>query len=75
VRSARRLGMLWAWDVDDAGIENFAGAYHLAAREQGLLLRPIASTLYFMPPYVLDDPTLEQLAGGALRALEAVVGR
>lgn len=75
VRSARRLGMLWAWDVDDAGIENFAGAYHLAAREQGLLLRPIGATLYFMPPYVLDDPALERLAGGALRALEAVVGR
>jgi hypothetical protein len=28
-----------------------------------------------MPPYVLDDAALERLAGGALRALEVVVGR
>jgi len=75
VRARRRLGMLWAWDLDDAGIEGFSGAYHLAARAEGLLLRPIGSTLYFMPPYVLDDEALGQLAGGALRALEAVVGR
>lgn len=73
VRHARRLGMLWAWDIDDAGITGFSGAYHLAAREQGLLLRPIGNTLYFMPPYVLDDAALEQLAGGALRALERVL--
>ncbi len=74
VHNARQLGMLWAWDIDHAGIDGFSGAYHLAAREQGLLLRPIGNTLYFMPPYVLDDATLEQLAGGALRALDAVCG-
>jgi adenosylmethionine-8-amino-7-oxononanoate aminotransferase len=75
VRHARQLGMLWAWDIDAGDLPGFSGAYHLAAREQGLLLRPIGHTLYFMPPYVLDDAALEQLAGGALRALEAVCGR
>jgi adenosylmethionine-8-amino-7-oxononanoate aminotransferase len=75
VRGRRRLGMLWAWDIDDAGVDGFSGSYHLAARAEGLLLRPIGPTLYFMPPYVLDDEALERLAGGALRALEAVVGR
>jgi adenosylmethionine-8-amino-7-oxononanoate aminotransferase len=72
VRAHRQLGMLWAWDIDDTGITGFSGAYHLAAREQGLLLRPIGNTLYFMPPYVLDDAALQQLAGGALRALESL---
>ncbi len=72
VRSARQLGMLWAFDIDTTGLAGFSGAYHLAAREQGLLLRPIGDTLYFMPPYVLDDAALQQLAGGALRALERV---
>ena len=75
VRSHRQLGMLWAWDIDDTGIAGFSGAYHLAAREQGLLLRPIGSTLYFMPPYVLDDAVLRLLAGGALRALDAVTSQ
>uniref|UniRef100_UPI003FA6F925 aminotransferase class III-fold pyridoxal phosphate-dependent enzyme n=1 Tax=Salmonella enterica TaxID=28901 RepID=UPI003FA6F925 len=73
VTAVRRLGMIWAWDIDAGDVADFAGAYHLAAREQGLLLRPIGHTLYFMPPYVLDDEALQQLAGGALRALEAVL--
>jgi adenosylmethionine-8-amino-7-oxononanoate aminotransferase len=73
VRATRRLGMLWAWDIDDRGLPGFAGAYHLAARDEGLLLRPIGSTLYFMPPYVLDEAALQQLAAGALRALERVL--
>lgn len=76
VRASRQLGMLWAWEIDTAGRASdamgFAAAYHLAAREQGLLLRPIGNTLYFMPPYVLDDAALEQLATGALLALDAV---
>jgi adenosylmethionine-8-amino-7-oxononanoate aminotransferase len=73
VRASRQLGMLWAWDIDTTGLGGFSSAYHLAAREQGLLLRPIGDTLYFMPPYVLDDAALEQFAEGALRALDAVV--
>lgn len=72
VRASRRLGMLWAWDIDTRELPGFAGAYHLAAREQGLLLRPIGDTLYFMPPYVLDDAALAHLAEGALAALDAV---
>jgi adenosylmethionine-8-amino-7-oxononanoate aminotransferase len=72
VKAHRQIGMVWAYDIADAP-PGFSGAYHLAAREQGLLLRPIGETLYFMPPYVLDDATLEHLAGGALRALEAAL--
>ncbi|HEU4458346.1 MAG TPA: adenosylmethionine--8-amino-7-oxononanoate transaminase [Methylibium sp.] len=75
VRGRRQLGMLWAWDIDSRGLDGFAGAYHFAAREQGLLLRPIGDTLYFMPPYVCDDAALEQLAEGALAALEAVTAQ
>jgi len=72
VKAHRQIGMVWAYDIADAP-PGFSGAYHLAAREQGLLLRPIGETLYFMPPYVLDDAALEHLAGGALRALEAAL--
>jgi adenosylmethionine-8-amino-7-oxononanoate aminotransferase len=72
VKAHRQIGMVWAYDIADAP-PGFSGAYHLAAREQGLLLRPIGETLYFMPPYVLDDAALKHLAGGALRALEAAL--
>lgn len=70
--NARRLGMIWAWDVrtDDP---LFARRYHRAALAQGLLLRPIGRTLYFMPPYVIDDEAIAQLVGGALAALESTL--
>jgi adenosylmethionine---8-amino-7-oxononanoate aminotransferase len=72
VHATRQLGMLWAFDIE-APPPGFSGRYHLAARAQGLLLRPIGATLYFMPPYILDDAALEHLAAGALRALDEVL--
>jgi adenosylmethionine-8-amino-7-oxononanoate aminotransferase len=65
--------MVWAFDIETAR-PGFSGAYHLAAREQGLLLRPIGNTLYLMPPYVLIDVERRHLASGALAALNATVG-
>jgi adenosylmethionine-8-amino-7-oxononanoate aminotransferase len=68
-RHVRQLGMLWAFDVVDAPAD-FSGRFHQAALRQGLLLRPIGGTLYFMPPYVLDEAAMHQLVGGSLAALE-----
>ena len=73
VRHARRTGMIWAWDVDDAPAD-FARRYARHALAQGLLLRPIGATLYAMPPYVIDDEAGALLARGALAALEATLG-
>ncbi|MGE5864325.1 MAG: adenosylmethionine--8-amino-7-oxononanoate transaminase [Rhizobacter sp.] len=69
VTAARQLGMLWAFDVatDDP---TFSARYHAAALRHGVMLRPIGSTLYFMPPYVLDEEAIACLASGALAALE-----
>ena len=72
VRHARRLGMIWAWDIADAPA-NFARRYARHALAHGLLLRPIGATLYAMPPYVLEEDTARHLADGALAALEATL--
>jgi len=72
VRHARRLGMIWAWDVDSA-LPHFARRYHHHALARGLLLRPIGNTIYAMPPYVLDAEAQRWLADGALAALEATL--
>ena len=77
VRHARRLGMIWAWDVDTT-LPDFARRYHQHALAQGLLLRPISGdagrhTVYAMPPYVLDDEAVQCLATGALHALHATL--
>lgn len=72
VKHARHLGMIWAWDIEDAPA-NFAREYFRHAMDRGLLLRPIGNTLYAMPPYVLDDEAVEHLAGTALAALDATL--
>jgi adenosylmethionine-8-amino-7-oxononanoate aminotransferase len=72
VRHARRLGMIWAWDVPNA-LPHFARRYHHHAMARGLLLRPIGHTVYAMPPYVLDAEAVQHLAEGAVAALDATL--
>ena len=68
----RRTGMIWAFDVCDAGA-GFAQQFFAAALAQGVLVRPIGSTVYFMPPYVLSDEDAQWLAAGTLVALNQTV--
>lgn len=72
VRHARCQGMIWAWDIETS-LPDFARRYQGLALARGLVLRPIGKTLYFMPPYVLDDEAMQHLAHGALTALEATL--
>lgn len=68
LQNARHMGMLWAWDaVTDDPL--FSRRFHHAALQQGLLLRPIGRTLYFMPPYVINDADMAHLVEGSLQAL------
>ncbi|MCM3566186.1 adenosylmethionine--8-amino-7-oxononanoate transaminase [Hydrogenophaga intermedia] len=68
VRHARRTGMIWAWDLADAP-SDFAQRYQREALARGLLLRPIGSTLYAMPPYVLQPDEVRHLGEAAFGAL------
>ena len=72
VRHARRLGMVWAWDVQTP-LPDFSRRYHRHAMARGLVLRPIGKTLYAMPPYVLDDEAVQHLGDAAFAALEATL--
>ena len=70
VRNFRSAGMIWALDVDTT-MPDFSRRYYREALSREVLLRPIGSTLYFMPPYVLDDSETALLAERALAALDA----
>ena len=72
VRHARRLGMIWAWDIETT-LPDFSRRYHQQAMARGLVLRPIGKTLYAMPPYVLDAEAVQWLAHQALAALQATL--
>jgi adenosylmethionine-8-amino-7-oxononanoate aminotransferase len=68
VRHFRHLGMIWAFDVIDAA-PAFATRFHQAALAHGVIIRPIGSTVYLMPPYVVAQDEMTLLAEGVLQAL------
>ena len=70
VRNFRNTGMIWAFEVDTAD-DAFARNFHQAALARGVLLRPIGNTVYFMPPYVIDEDEIAWLVAATLAALDA----
>ena len=74
VKNFRNCGMIWAFEVD-SNDPAFAGKFFQAALKEELLLRPIVNnlgnTVYFMPPYVINEQEMDMLVAGSLRALDS----
>jgi adenosylmethionine-8-amino-7-oxononanoate aminotransferase len=70
VRDFRQQGMIIAFEVDTARAD-FARWCFAQALDCEILLRPIGSTVYFMPPYVVDDEAFELLVDRTLAILGA----
>jgi adenosylmethionine-8-amino-7-oxononanoate aminotransferase len=74
VRNFRSTGMIWAFDVDSTD-PAFSRHFFEAALARELLLRPISgnagNTVYFMPPYIINDAEMELLAARTIAALDA----
>ncbi len=68
VKNFRNTGMIWAFDVDTDD-PTFARKFYQVALERELLLRPIGNTVYFMPPYVIDEDDIDLLVARTLDAL------
>ncbi|GAB1718468.1 MAG: adenosylmethionine-8-amino-7-oxononanoate aminotransferase apoenzyme [Nitrosospira sp.] len=70
VRNFRNCGMIWAFEVE-TGDPAFSGKFFQAALAQGLVLRPLGNTVYFMPPYIVSEQEMDWLVAGTMRALDA----
>ena len=57
----RQRGMIWAFDVPDAG-PDFARDFFARSIAAGVLLRPLGNTVYWMPPYVIEKTDISLLA-------------
>ena len=72
VRNFRHRGMIWAFDVDTD-----AKAFARRCFEEGLrreiLIRPIGTTVYLMPPYILSDADCRFLGERLLAAVDAAL--
>lgn len=74
VEHLRQCGTITAFDVREPGAR-FAERFHLAARAQGLLMRPIGNTVYLMPPYAIGDGEIDLLVDGTLATLRATLAK
>lgn len=72
IEHLRQRGLVLAFDVKQAG-ERFAERFHLAARRHELLIRPIGSTVYLMPPYLIDADAAQFLFKAVLASLDHVL--
>ena len=71
VENFRHLGMIWAFDVKDAQ-PAFAREFFAASLKRGALLRPIGNTVYFMPPYIIEEDEFVWLVEQTIAVLDEV---
>ncbi|SOD39801.1 adenosylmethionine--8-amino-7-oxononanoate transaminase [Nitrosovibrio sp. Nv4] len=70
VRDFRNCGMIWAFEVETSD-PAFSGNFFQAALKQELSLRPLGNTVYFMPPYTIDEQEIDLLISGTLRVVDS----
>ena len=73
VKHFRQQGMIWAFDAVDAA-PDFSRRFFSTGLEHELLMRPIGSTVYLMPPYILDDEEIAGLGQQTLAVFNHVIG-
>lgn len=76
VANFRQCGMIWAFDAvieDAAAAATFSRRFFTTALEHELLLRPIGSTVYLMPPYILNNEEIDGLAARTQTVFEKVM--
>ena len=73
VSGYRHRGMIWAFEVAGTGAAFAQRAFELGLA-RGVLLRPIGRTVYFMPPYVVNDEDFAQLVDAG-RAIVEELGK
>jgi adenosylmethionine---8-amino-7-oxononanoate aminotransferase len=69
VRNFRQCAMIIAFDVD-AARPGFARWFAAEALAREMVLRPIGNSVYFMPPYVVDDADFALLVERTLEILD-----
>ena len=72
----RQQGMILAFDIRRACLKNpstFPRQMFSECINEGLLIRPIANTVYVMPPYILSTEEAAQMGKAVARALDKVL--
>ncbi len=73
----RQQGMILAFDIKPESLKRpntFPREMFTASLEKGILIRPIANTIYVMPPYILSPEEAMQMGVSVRHALDRALG-
>ena len=69
IQHLRHQGMIFSFDVITKNPQ-FSKQFYQAAIKHGVLLRPIGSTVYFMPPYTISISEIDFMLQATVKALQ-----
>ncbi|MDP2153222.1 MAG: adenosylmethionine--8-amino-7-oxononanoate transaminase [Methylotenera sp.] len=72
IQHLRHQGMIFAFDVVTNNAQ-FAKQCYQTAMQQGLLLRPIGNTVYFMPPYTINEAEIEFMVSQTNAVIQSIL--
>lgn len=72
IQHQRNAGMIWAFDVANQATD-FQQRVYQAALDHGVILRPIGSTIYIMPPYVISEQDMVWLTQQIMGVLKVCI--
>lgn len=58
IKNLRNIGMIWAFELNEN--INMSKVINYCI-DHGLLIRPIKSTIYFMPPYSISEKEINHM--------------
>ncbi|PPC92984.1 MAG: adenosylmethionine--8-amino-7-oxononanoate transaminase [Methylotenera sp.] len=71
IKHMRYQGMIAAFDMEKHS-SAFSSQCYAEALKQGLLLRPIGNTVYFMPPYTISESEIDWMVDATHRTLNTL---
>ncbi len=72
IQHLRHQGMIHAFDVK-TNKPSFSRDCYSAALSEGLLIRPIGNTVYFMPPYTINEIEIDFMVDATLNIIKQVI--
>ena len=72
VQHLRRQGMIAAFDVKTNNA-HFARDCYAAALKNSLLIRPIGNTVYFMPPYTIQESEIDFMLDATFKSVQSAI--
>jgi adenosylmethionine-8-amino-7-oxononanoate aminotransferase len=76
IEHCRQQGMILAFDIKPSSLKDpnaFPREMFAQSLSEGILIRPIANTVYVMPPYILSSEETQSMGQSVKKALDKVV--